>query len=91
MFDRNTHSMRRPRSGTHLIQRGEIWYYRRGVPKDVHAAFGCTEVVKSLDTQVKSKPIVLKNIATLSSSNGFVGRETRPIPRRGALLSHRKS
>jgi len=25
--------MRRPRSGTHLIQRGEIWYYRRVVPK----------------------------------------------------------
>jgi len=45
--------MRRPRSGTHLIQRGEIWYYRRGVPKDVHAAFGCTEVVKSLDTTSK--------------------------------------
>jgi hypothetical protein len=45
--------MRRPRSGTHLIQRGEIWYYRRVVPKDVHAAFGCTEVVKSLDTTSK--------------------------------------
>ena len=53
MFDRNTHSMRRPRSGTHLIQRGEIWYYRRIVPKDVHAAFGCTEVVRSLDTTSK--------------------------------------
>jgi hypothetical protein len=45
--------MRRPRSGTHLIQRGEIWYYRRIVPKDVHAAFGCTEVVRSLDTTSK--------------------------------------
>ena len=45
--------MRRPRSGTHLIQPGEIWYYRRVVPKDVHAAFGCTEVVKSLDTTSK--------------------------------------
>ncbi|HWO86816.1 MAG TPA: DUF6538 domain-containing protein, partial [Stellaceae bacterium] len=45
--------MRRPRSGTHLIQRGEIWYYRRVVPKDVHVAFGCTEVVKSLNTTSK--------------------------------------
>jgi hypothetical protein len=45
--------MRRPRSGAHLIQRGEVWYYRRVVPKDVHVAFGCTEVVKSLNTTSK--------------------------------------
>ena len=41
---------RRPRSGTHLIQRGQTYHYRRVVPKDVRAAFGQSEVVKSLDT-----------------------------------------
>jgi hypothetical protein len=42
--------MRRQRSGSHLLLRGEVWYYRRGVPKDVRAAFGCSEVVLSLGT-----------------------------------------
>src|SRR5215472_13018653 len=46
---------RRPRSGSHLIQRGEIYHYRRGVPKDVRDAFGCTEVVKSLETMSESE------------------------------------
>src|SRR3954468_11244241 len=42
---------RRPRSGSHLVKRGEIYHYRRAVPKDVRAAFdGKSEVTRSLDT-----------------------------------------
>ena len=41
---------RRVRSGGHLKLRGEIWYYRRAVPKDVRKAFECSEVVHSLET-----------------------------------------
>jgi hypothetical protein len=41
---------RRPRSGSHLIRRGEIYYYRRVVPKDARAAFGKSEVVVCLHT-----------------------------------------
>jgi integrase len=41
---------RRSRSGSHLRQRGEVWYYRRAVPKDARKAFGCWEIIKSLDT-----------------------------------------
>src|SRR4051794_20421656 len=40
----------RVRSGSHLRLRGSIWWYRRDVPKDVRAAFGCTAVWKSLNT-----------------------------------------
>jgi hypothetical protein len=44
-------SARRPRSGSHLVKRGEIYHYRRAVPQDVHAAFdGKSEVTRSLDT-----------------------------------------
>ena len=46
---------RRPRSGSHLILRGEIYYYRRVVPKDARRAFGCTEVVRSLETSNESE------------------------------------
>src|SRR5260370_40908587 len=42
---------RRPRSGSHLVKRGEIYDYRRAVPQDVRAAFdGKSEVTRSLDT-----------------------------------------
>ena len=42
---------RRPRSGSHLVKRGEIYHYRRAVPQDVRAAFdGKSEVTRSLDT-----------------------------------------
>jgi integrase len=41
---------RRRRSGSHLSPRGEIYYYRRAVPKDARRAFGCTEVIRSLET-----------------------------------------
>ena len=41
---------RRVRSGSHLLLRSETWYYRRVVPADVRAAFGCSEVVHSLGT-----------------------------------------
>jgi integrase len=41
---------RRPRSGSHLIPRGEIYYYRRVVPKDARDAFGKSEVVVCLRT-----------------------------------------
>ena len=41
---------RRPRSGSHLIRRGEIYYYRRVVPQDARAAFGKSEVVVCLRT-----------------------------------------
>ena len=40
----------RVRSGSHLQRRGSVWWYRRDVPKDVRAAFGCTAVWKSLAT-----------------------------------------
>jgi integrase len=38
------------RSGSHLKQIGQTWYYRRAVPKDAHHIFGKTEVVISLET-----------------------------------------
>jgi hypothetical protein len=41
---------RRPRSGSHLILRGETYYYRRVVPQDARAAFGKSEVVICLRT-----------------------------------------
>jgi hypothetical protein len=42
---------RRPRSGSHLVKRGEIFHYRRAVPPDVRAAFdGKSEVTRSLAT-----------------------------------------
>jgi len=43
-------AQRRVRSGSHLLLRGETWYYRRVVPSGVRAAFGCSEVVHSLGT-----------------------------------------
>jgi len=46
---------RRPRSGSHLILRGEIYHYRRVVPKDARRAFGCTAVVRSLETSNESE------------------------------------
>jgi integrase len=46
---------RRPRSGSHLIRRGEIYHYRRVVPKDARRAFGYTEVIKSLETSHESE------------------------------------
>jgi integrase len=42
--------MGRARSGSHLLKRGEIYWYRRVVPKECRAAFGVSEVTKSLDT-----------------------------------------
>jgi hypothetical protein len=42
---------RRPRSGTHLGKRGEIYHYRRAVAPDVRGAFGGeSEVTRSLGT-----------------------------------------
>ncbi len=41
---------RRPRSGSHLIARGDTYYYRRVVPQDARAAFGKSEVVVCLYT-----------------------------------------
>ena len=40
----------RVRSGSHLRQRGSVWWYRRVVPSEVRAAFGKSEVTFSLDT-----------------------------------------
>jgi len=40
----------RVRSGSHLLLRGETWYYRRVVPADVREVFGCSAVVVSLRT-----------------------------------------
>jgi hypothetical protein len=42
--------MNRVRSGTHLTQVGNVWYYLRAVPEDVRDVFGVTKVKKSLDT-----------------------------------------
>lgn len=41
---------RRVRSGSHLRLRGSVWWYRRDVPKDARAGFGCTATWKSLGT-----------------------------------------
>jgi hypothetical protein len=41
---------RRPRSGSHLIRRGDTYYYRRVVPQDARATFGKSEVVVCLRT-----------------------------------------
>ena len=41
---------RRVRSGSHLKLRGKVYYYRRAVPIEHRAYFGCTEVGLSLDT-----------------------------------------
>jgi hypothetical protein len=47
---------RRPRSGLHLVERGEIYHYRRAVPQDVCAAFdGKSEVTRSLDTSKEAE------------------------------------
>ncbi len=42
--------MPRPRSGSHIFQRGETWYYRRMVPGEYRAACGQVVVAKSLNT-----------------------------------------
>jgi integrase len=42
--------MRPVRSGTHVTQIGNVWYYLRAVPSDVRDAFGVTKVKKSLET-----------------------------------------
>ena len=42
--------MARTRSGRHLFQRGETWYYRRIVPAECRKAFGQSVVAKSLET-----------------------------------------
>src|ERR1700722_12648214 len=42
--------MRRVRTGNHLYQIGNVWYYFRLVPQDVRDVFGLTRVKKSLDT-----------------------------------------
>src|SRR5580692_4748323 len=41
---------RRVRSGAHLKLRGTVYYYRRAVPVEHRAYFGCTEVGFSLHT-----------------------------------------
>jgi hypothetical protein len=41
---------RRPRSGSHLIRRGDTYYYRRVVPQVACATFGKSEVVVGLRT-----------------------------------------
>jgi hypothetical protein len=40
----------RQRSGSHLLLRGQTWYYRRVVPVECRAAFGCSAVAISLHT-----------------------------------------
>jgi hypothetical protein len=42
--------MPRSRSGSHIFQRGETWYYRRIVPAKYRAEFGQVVVAKSLNT-----------------------------------------
>jgi len=42
--------MRQVRSGSHLRQIGDIWYYRRAVPPDARDVFECAEVKISLRT-----------------------------------------
>ena len=42
--------MQRVRSGSHLRQVGDTWYYRRVVPADVRAEFGRSEITLSLGT-----------------------------------------
>lgn len=47
--------MRRARSGSHLIKRGQIYHYRRVVPKTYRRAFGVTEVTMSLETSSETE------------------------------------
>ena len=42
--------MQRVRSGTHLTQVGNVWYFLRAVPEDVRDVFGVTKVKISLGT-----------------------------------------
>lgn len=54
--------LRRVRSGDHLTQIGDIWYYLRIVPPDVRDAFGKTKVKKSLHTSSHSEAKRLEKI-----------------------------
>src|SRR3954463_2652164 len=50
--------MRRPRSGSHRVLRGNVWHYRRAIPPDVRTAFGGKwEFTRSLDTSNESEAI----------------------------------
>lgn len=48
-------STRRPRSGSHLVKRGDTYHYRRAVPADARAAFDCWEVTRSLHTSSETE------------------------------------
>jgi len=48
--------MRRPRSGSHLVKRGDVYHYRRAIPADVRKAFdGKWEFTRSLETSNESE------------------------------------
>lgn len=47
--------LRRVRSGDHLTQIGDIWYYLRAVPPDARWLFAVTKVKKSLGTSSKTE------------------------------------
>jgi integrase len=51
---------RRPRSGSHLDQIGETWYYLRVVPSDVRDSFGVTKFKRSLHTTSHAEAVRLE-------------------------------
>jgi hypothetical protein len=53
---------RRVRSGDHLTQIGDIWYYLRVVPPDARDVFGKTKVKKSLGTSSHTEAKRLEKI-----------------------------
>lgn len=81
--------VRRPRSGSHLIKRGETWYFRRGVPKDVRAAFGCSEVIVSLHTsnEIEAKRLEKPHDTDFERRLSKARDEANPETRRARIAS----
>lgn len=55
MSEQAVFGRRRVRSGSHITQIGNVWYYRRVVPPDVRDVFGVGKVKKSLDTSSQTE------------------------------------
>src|SRR6185312_12440987 len=55
MSDQGSLDRRRVRSGKHITQIGNVWYYRRVVPPDVRDVFGVGKVKKSLGTSSETE------------------------------------
>jgi len=80
---------RRPRSGSHLIRRGGIYYYRRVVPKDARAAFGKSEVVECLHTASEAEAKRLEKQPDVDFERRLkrVRDDTNPDTRRARLAA----